>query len=177
MNQFLSNRVTPVVLALSALLLCAGRTHATEISGTISTTLTIYDNSELVGDVTCMVTDGPCVKFGAPDITLKSNGFTITGRADPPDNCTSSSVFAPEDGILVPSQHDVAVLGPGLVQKFRRFGIFLSPGTTKAKVKHVTVSHNCFSGIQVSGTSDSDIEKNVSVRNASGSAGFSCGGT
>src|SRR5436853_7464959 len=127
MNQFLSNRVTPVVLALSALLLCAGRTHATEISGTISTTLTIYDNSELVGDVTCMVTDGPCVKFGAPDITRKLNGFTISGRADPPDNCTSSSVFAPEDVVLLPSQPDLAVRAPGLVHKFQCFGIVMLP--------------------------------------------------
>src|SRR5436305_9185442 len=36
-----------------------------------------------------------------PYTTLFRSGFTITGRADPPDNCTSSSVFAPEDGILV----------------------------------------------------------------------------
>jgi hypothetical protein len=177
MSQTLYSRITLSVFSVFALFVCGARAQATDISGTISTTLTIFEDSELVGDVTCMVTDGPCVKFGAPDITLKLNGFTITGRADPPNNCTSTSVFAPEDGILVPSQHDVAVLGPGLVQKFRRFGIFLAPGTTKATVKHVTVSHNCFSGIQVSGTTDSDIEKNVSVRNASASAGFSCGGT
>lgn len=80
-------------------------------------------------------------------------------------------------------QHDVAVLGPGVVQKFRRFGIFLSPGTTQAKVKRVTISDNCFSGIQVSGTTDSDIEGNTSVRDASApvttpaGTGFSCGGT
>jgi hypothetical protein len=158
------------------LLVCPTPAQGTEISGTISTTLTIFDDSELVGDVTCTVADAPCIKFGAPDITLTLNGFTITGRANPPTNCTNTKEFAPEDGILVAGQHDVAVLGPGLVQKFRRFGIFLS-GSTKAKVKLVTSSDNCFSGIQVSGATDSDIERNVSVRNASGSAGFSCGGT
>ena len=52
MNQSLHNRMVPVALAFSALLLWAGRTSATEISGPISTTLTIMDDSELVGDVT-----------------------------------------------------------------------------------------------------------------------------
>jgi hypothetical protein len=161
---------------LLCLVVCAGTAQATEISGTISATLTIFDNSELVGDVTCMVTNAPCIKFGAPGIKLRLKGFTITGRADPPANCTDTIVFAPEDGILVAAQHDVAVLGPGIVQKFGRFGVFLSR-STKTTVKHVTSSDNCFSGIQVSGVTDSDIEENVSVRNAIAAAGFSCGGT
>jgi hypothetical protein len=169
-------RFVCLVAPLILLLVCAASAQGTEISGTISTTLTIFDDSELVGDVTCMVVDAPCVKFGAPDITLALNGFTITGRANPPTNCTSTTVFAPEDGIQVVGQHDVAVLGPGLVQKFRRFGIFLG-ASTKVQVMHVTSSDNCFSGIQVSGTTDSNIEENISVRNAGGSAGFSCGGT
>jgi hypothetical protein len=176
MGHLLCNRVTLSTLVVLALFVCAGIAQATDISGTISTTLTIMDDSELVGDVTCMVVDAPCIKFGAPDITLRLNGFTITGRADPPANCTNTTDFVPEDGILVAAQHDVAVLGPGLVQKFRRFGVFLS-GSTTVKVKHVTSADNCFSGIQVSGVTDSDIEENVSVRNAIASAEFACGGT
>lgn len=176
MNHFLSNRVTLVALAFSALLLCAGLTHATEISGTVSTTLTLYEDSELVGDVTCTVAGAPCIAFGAPGIKLRLNGFTITGRADPPSKCVSTTNFPPEDGIQVNGQHDVAILGPGIVQKFGRWGISLL-NSTEAKVKHVTFSDNCFSGLQLVGVTDSDIEKNVSVRNAGGSSGFPCGGT
>ena len=176
MVQFLSNRIISTVLPVFVLFVCAGRVQATEVSGMISTTLVIMDDSELVGDVTCMVVDAPCIKLGTPGIKLRLNGFTIVGRADPPTNCTSTTVFAPEDGIQVVGQHDVTILGPGLVQKFRRFGVFLS-GSSKVKVKHVTSADNCFSGIQVSGVTDSDIEQNVSVRNAIASAEFACGGT
>jgi hypothetical protein len=125
-----------------------------------------------------MVTDAPCIKFGAPDITLDLNGFTMTGRAEPPAGCTTTANFfsAFEDGIDVVGQHDVAILGPGRVQKFARVGIFLG-NATKAKVREVTVSDNCFSGIFLAGTTDSDIARNVSVRNSIGSQGFPCGGT
>jgi len=174
MNQFLSNRASLVVLAFSALLFCAGLTHATEISGTISTTLTIIEDSELVGDVTCMVAGAPCIAFGAPGIKLRLNGFTITDGANPSSDCASSSFT--EDGIQVNAQHDVAVLGPGLVHKFAGLGISLL-GSTKVRVEGVTASDNCFSGIFLFGTTDSDIERNISVRNSIGSKGNPCGGT
>ena len=167
-----------LVAPLLILAVCATSARATEISGTISTTFTIFDDSELVGDVTCLVADAPCIQFGASDITLKLNGFTMTGRADPPARCISTANFSSflEDGIDVVGWHGVAILGPGHVHKFARLGIFLS-GATKAKVRGVTASDNCFSGILLDVTSDSDIEKNVSVRNAIGSNGFACGGT
>jgi hypothetical protein len=167
-----------LIAPLVVLVVCAPTAQATTISGTIATTLTIYDDSELIGDVTCIVVDAPCIKFGAPDITLVLNGFSITGRADPPARCTTTATFfsAFEDGIDVVGQHDVAILGPGLVQNFARVGIFLG-NATKTKVKGITVSDNCFSGIFLAGTTDSDIEKNVSVRNAIGSQNFPCGGT
>jgi hypothetical protein len=166
-----------LIFPLFALIVCASAAQATEISGTISTTLTIYDDSELVDDVTCAVPPGkPCIEFGASDITLKLHGFTITGPANPPTTgCTPT--FSPDDGIAVVGQHDVAILGPGLVQKFGRHGIFLGPATTRAKVKGVTASDNCFSGILINSTTDSVIEKNVLVRNAIGSQNFPCGGT
>ena len=171
MNQSLSNRVPLVVLAFSALLLCAGRTHATEISGTISTTMTIYDDSELVGDVTCMVVGGPCIQFGASGIKLRLNGHTITENTP---GCTQST--SSDDGIDVIKEQGVAILGPGLIQGFGGFGIFLLEDT-KAKVEGVTISDSCFSGIILVGTTDTDIEKNVSVRNSKGSEGAPCGGT
>ena len=81
----------------------AGRAEADDISGTITTTLTIYRNSRLVGDVTCAVVDQPCIRFGASHIQLRLNGFTMTGRANPPDNCVTPDPtlvnFLPEDGI------------------------------------------------------------------------------
>jgi hypothetical protein len=166
-----------VALAAFAFLASAGLAQATDIMGTISSTVTITENSQLVGDVTCKVSNAPCIKFGASAITLNLNGFSITGQADPPARCTPTGTFDPEDGIDVVAQHDVAILGPGLVQKFARVGIFLGPSTTKARVEGVTASDNCFSGILLIGASDNDIEKNVSVRNSIGSQGFPCGGT
>ena len=56
---------------------------AEDISGTITFTKTIFEDSQLVGDVTCTMTDSPCIDFGAPHIKLWLNGFTITGPASP----------------------------------------------------------------------------------------------
>lgn len=55
MNRFPPNRMVLVVLVPLALFVCAERAQATDISGTITSTLTISDDSELVGDVTCNV--------------------------------------------------------------------------------------------------------------------------
>jgi hypothetical protein len=171
MNQLLPHRMPLVVLAFSALLLCAGRAHATEISGTISTTMTIYDDSELVRDVTCEVVNGPCIVIGASHVKLRLNGYTIAGTIG---GCTQST--SSDDGIDVIGEQDVAILGPGLIQGFGGFGIYLQ-GDTKVKVERVTISDSCFSGIILVGTTDTDIEKNVSVRNSMGSEGAPCGGT
>jgi len=176
MNQILIRRITLGIVSIFVLLLCGARAQATDISGTISTTLTIFEDSELVGDVTCLVADASCIAFGVPGIKLQLNGFTITGRANSPAGCTPTAKFPSEDGIDVVGQHDVAILGPGLVQKFASVGVFLG-AASKVKVKGITASDNCFSGILLIGTTDSDIEKNVSVRNSIGSQGFSCGGT
>jgi hypothetical protein len=43
--------------------------------------------------------------------------------------------------------------------------------------KNVTADHNCWSGIQIIGLSDSKLEKNVFTSNAGGSNGAFCGGT
>ena len=179
---------TPFALLLCSLLLCPGMAQAEDISGTITTTVTIYENSRLVGDVTCVVVDEPCIRFGASHIKLRLNGFTMTGRANPPSNCVPPDPtlvgFLPEDGIATDGQSHVAILGPGLVQRFRRYGIivglFPNPNlilSSKVTVKHVTSHHNCFSGLQLAFVSDSIIEENVSVRNAIASGAFSCGGT
>ena len=170
MNRPLPHRITVLALAFSTLFLCARPTRATDIMGTISNTMVISDDSELVGDVTCTVTNAPCIAFGASGIKLRLNGFSITGSAT---DCTASTAT---DGIDAVRQHDVAILGPGLVQKFAVFGIALIQAT-KVRVEGVTTTDNCFSGIILIATTDSDIERNLSVRNSMHSGGNPCGGT
>ena len=186
MTYIVSSRIMLSFFSVLALFVCGAPAKATDISGTISTTLTIMDDSELTSDVTCTVTGAPCITFGAPGITLRLNGFTIAGHGDPLNpatGCTSTTVFAPEDGIEV-QQDGVTILGPGRVKNFRRWGILLgyfplgtNPQIKHVAVKHVTVSETCFSGIQTSGITDSKIEGNIFTRDAGGSDGFSCGGT
>ena len=183
MNRPLSNRITlPVfVLAVSGLFPFSGRTQGTDISGTISTTLTINEDSELSGDVTCAVplnTKGPtpCIAFGADHIRLRLNGHTISGGFVPPAGCSLESDSSFGVGILVASRMDVKIEGPGLVQGFQRWGIFLF-SSSQVTIKNVTADHNCWSGIQTVGLSDSKLEKNVFTSNAGGSNGAFCGGT
>lgn len=170
MTQFLPRRFALVACALSALVLCARPTLASDISGTISTTVTITDDSELIGDVTCTVSGAPCIAFGASGITLHLNGFTVSGSST---DCTASSAT---DGIDVTGMQDVVIIGPGLIEKFAFFGIALRHAIN-IKVAGVTTADNCFSGIFLSATTGSDIEKNLSVRNSMHSRGNPCGGT
>jgi parallel beta-helix repeat protein len=183
-----------LVVFLLSLFAGSGTAEATEnISGTITTTKVITQNTRLVGDVTCAVLDGPCIDFGASGIKLWLNGFTMTGQADPdisnpgsPIGCNADpgpppaeSANRSTDGIRIQNQTRDQILGPGMVQKFRRHGIFIL-GTigvaTKARVSGITSHHNCFSGILVNGISDSVVEGNVSVRNSINSGPSPCGG-
>jgi len=67
----------------AALLLSTSAATAEDISGLITSTRTIREDSRLVGEVTCTVTGAPCIQFGSPHIELRLNGFTMTGQADP----------------------------------------------------------------------------------------------
>ena len=178
-------RVRPVWFSLF-LAACAAPVAAEDISGTLTVTKIIVDDSRLVGDVTCTMTTTPCIQFGAPNIALRLQGHTITGTANPDDtttcNATSGPVFTDgiSNGTTPPtSQPGVSIIGPGMVQKFRRHGIFIVgvPGvSTHVVVKHVTSNHHCFSGVMVNGMTDSIIDGVVSVRNAANSGGAACGG-
>ncbi len=53
MNRFPPNRMAIAALTVLALFVCAERAQATDISGTITSTLTIFDDSRLVGNVNC----------------------------------------------------------------------------------------------------------------------------
>jgi parallel beta-helix repeat protein len=180
-------RLTFVWLTLVPLVVVgtAGRARGEDISGTLSATKIIVEDSRLIGDVTCTMTDGPCIDFGAPGITLRLNGFTITGPGLP-DNPPSAAMFCnatnglpAADGIRISNQPDGQILGPGMVQKFRRHGILIV-GTlgvaTRIRVSDVTSHHNCFSGFMTNAMSESVIEGLVSVRNAVNSGTAPCGG-
>ena len=161
---------------LGVLFVSVGSVQASDIGGTISTTLIVTEDSQLVDDVTCTVTGAPCIEIAASHVTLELNGFTMTGQGDARTACNGGPSTFPtplEDGIDVQSQMDIAIRGPGLIQRFRGPGIFLhkSSGIT---VTGLTTSTNCFSGILVGGGSDHEISGNISVRN--GNATFPCGG-
>src|SRR5947199_10001217 len=74
-------------LTIAVLLLGARDGRAEDISGTVMRTVMLSENTRLVGDVTCRVTGGPCIAFGAPNIVLALNGLTMTGQADPDPAC------------------------------------------------------------------------------------------
>jgi len=157
-------------------LLFANVLFAEDISGPISTTRMIRDNSRLVGDVTCTVTGAPCIQFAAGHIELRLNGFSITGPADVNTACGGTTATAAETGINTGAQTDVEIRGPGIVQRFRGDGILFN-GTLLGKVEGVTTTTNCMAGIRVTATSSRiTLGSNVSVRNGSAVAGLSCGG-
>lgn len=162
---------------LVAICLCAGSGRAANISGTITATLTIVENSKLVDDVTCTVTGAPCIAFGASGLTLDLNGFSITGLADVQTTCASGPTTlvppAVEDGIDLNGQSNGTIRGPGVVQLFRGPGIFSFNGQS-ITVTGVTTANNCMSGILVGGGSNHNISDNTSIRN--GSRTQACGG-
>ena len=96
------NLTTLAVLVVWACgLSSGGPASAMDIKGTISSTLTITENSQLTGNVTCTAAGASCIKFGADNITLKLNGFSITGLADPAKGCgaISDTTTSGENGI------------------------------------------------------------------------------
>lgn len=183
MNRFPPSRIAIAALVVFTFLACVERAEATDISGTITSTLTISDDSELVGDVSCNVPltaadskgVASCIAFGASHITLHLNGHTLMGPVDPPTNCSLPTDATFGVGIYVNGQTDVKIEGPGVIQHFQRWGIALRPGT-RVTVRKVTVNRNCWSGIQVTSTSDSTFEENILTNNAAGSNGAACGG-
>src|SRR5687767_916784 len=155
----------------------------TEVCGPIVATLVITENTRLICDVECVNESGPCIQFGRDNITLFLNGFTMFGTASPPARCAPSPGLGtfpdpgpfPYDGISTAGHDHVRIRGPGMVQTFRRHGIFLFQ-TDDAIIENVTSHYNCYSGIFLGFSNDNDLSENVSVRNGSMSAGAPCGG-
>jgi parallel beta-helix repeat protein len=154
-----------------------------EVCGPIATTLVIRENTRLSCDVICTNSTGPCIQFGRDNITLWLNGHTMSGSATPPTGCATSPAFGPPpnpgpfpfDGISTAGFDNVKIRGPGMVQMFRRHGVFVFD-SERAVVQEVTSHYNCFSGIFMGAAHDNDVIDNVSVRNGAASAGAPCGG-
>jgi parallel beta-helix repeat protein len=157
-----------VVASLSIQALAVDR-----VSGTLTSTYVIVEDTELAGDVTCNVGSTPCFSFGTAGVVLRLNGYSITGRADPNTGCAGAS-FANEFGIIVNNQHNVAVQGPGIVQRFRNHGVFVTGGARNTRIEGITVSTNCTSGIRVADAFDTVVQGNTATRNGNGTQ--PCGG-
>ena len=158
-------------VVVAHLVFCGG-TQAADIGGVISATLAVNENSRLIDDVTCLVSNAPCLDIVASNVTLELNGFTITGLADPQTGCAGNGATGPEQGIRILNQSGVAIHGPGIVQRFRVHGIIIN-ASTGGSITGVTTSTNCSSGILLGGDSNV-IENNISIAN--GNLGAPCGG-
>lgn len=146
-----------------------------QVSGLITRTFVIVEDTNLVGDVTCDVTGAPCFLFGASGVQLRLNGFAITGKADAITAC-GGAVTAAEAGISTGNFSDVIVQGPGLVQRFRQHGVWVV-GSRDVRIEGVTASTNCAAGIFVAANSFGTlVEGNVAIRNGASAPGFACGG-
>jgi len=172
----MTSRVTAVAAFVAAVLVAPPALAAHRVSGVITSTYVMVEDTDLIGDVTCNVANAtPCFSFGAPGIELRLNGFTITGRADAVTGCGGAST-AGEAGVTTNNMARVVVRGPGLVQRFRGDGVSVA-GSRDARIENLTLSTNCMSGIRVLASSFGTlIEGNVATRNGSTAPGLACGG-
>lgn len=162
--------VAPAVVMYDAAFAAADR-----VSGMITRTYVIVEDTDLVGDVTCDVTGAPCFSFGASGVELRLNGYSITGKADPTIAC-GGAVTPAEAGIATTNQNQVTVRGPGLVQRFRQHGIWVA-GSRDVRVERITASTNCAAGIFVAPNSFGTlVDSNTAIRNGASAPGFACGG-
>jgi hypothetical protein len=172
-------KYAPILSTLLVVVVAGRGAFAEDISGAIAATKIITEDSRLVGNVTCTVTDNPCIVLGVSGIKLSLGGFTITGPANPDDSstCNPTGGPPPADLIIIGDQTDVQILGPGLLQRARRNGIFVGGvANRRITVRQVTLHHNCGSGIMTTNMSDSIIEGNTSIRNAMNSGAAPRGG-
>ena len=163
-------------LVLAAAVSAGVATSSTDqVSGLITRTYVLVEDTELTGNVTCDVTGAPCFAFGAPGVELRLNGFSITGKADPVTGC-GGAITGAEFGISTAGMANASVQGPGLVQRFRNHGVAIL-ASTGARIQGITSSTNCAAGVFVAANSfEALVEHNVTVRNGSTAPGASCGG-
>jgi hypothetical protein len=152
-----------------------------EICGVVEAR-TIMRDARLTCDVICpQATNQPCIRFGRSGLTLRLNGFKMTGPSNTPDlqNCVTTANFLPADGVHS-NFDDSKIKGPGVVQRMKRHGVALfatAPDFVEdSEVEKVTSHHNCFSGIWLVRVRDSKVEEVVSAKNSGASSFFPCGG-
>ena len=164
-----------LLLGMTALLTAVPSAFADRISGHITSTYMLVEDTDVIGDVSCEVDNAPCMSFGAPGIELRLNGFTITGRADAATGCNGAS-FPNETGVFTNRQSNVTVRGPGLIQRTRGRGVHVI-GSTGARVQGFAISTTCSSGVFVAADSfDTLVEEVIAVRNGASAPGNPCGG-
>jgi hypothetical protein len=174
MQRPILNRLTVFWVMAAVLGVGSAPSASDTVSGLITRTYVVVEDTDLTGDVTCDITGAPCFSFGAPGVKLRLNGFTITGKADPTTACAGAPLTANEGGILTNNQHGVRVQGPGLIQRFRQHGVWVA-GSQDVRVENLTASTNCGSGVFIAANAFGTLVEGVtSVRN--GSAAAPCGG-
>jgi hypothetical protein len=164
------------LFAAASVVALAAPAAADQVSGTITRTYMIVEDTDLVGDVTCDVAaNTACFAFAASGVELRLNGFTMTRRADAATGC-SGAHFPLEAGVVTNGANRVRVRGPGMIQRFRGRGVTVI-GSSDARVEELTISTTCSSGVFIAGDSFGTlIERVVAVRNGSSAPGIPCGG-
>ena len=159
-------RLHMMITAPFLLLLATSVAHAMNISGTITTTLTITGDNKLTSNVTCHVVgpSKPCIAFGADNTELDLNGFTITGDMVAGDtHCTNFQA-----AISTKTYTHAKIQGPGLITFFTGDGIDLTG--SDSELSKVVVTNVCLNGIVV-GTDgapgDNNVHDNIVTRSAS----------
>ena len=163
--------------APALLFLATSAAQAMNISGTITTTLTITGYNKLTGNVTCKVVGpAPCIAFGANNTELDLNGFTITGDLvipypgpTPPSFPTCTNY---QTAISTKTYTDAKIQGPGIVTFFTGDGVDLTG--SDAELSQVVVTNVCLNGIVV-GTDGAPGNNNVHNNSVSRSAYISSG--
>src|SRR5688500_2841440 len=167
MNEF---RKRLLLLTLATLVVATPNVFADQVSGSITRTFVVVENTDLVGNVSCEVDTAPCFSFGAPGIELRLNGFTITGRADAITGCNGAS-FPNETAVFTNRQDRVVVRGPGMIQRTRGRGVHVI-GSTGARVEGFAISTTCSSGVFVAADSfNTLVEGVIAVRNGASAPG------
>ena len=171
-------RVRPIAVALVAVsfVFATDLSAADRVSGTLTRTYMVVEDTDLTGDVACDVpANTPCFAFAAANVELRLNGFSITGRGDSVTGCGGTAA-AGEAGVTTNNMANVAVRGPGSIQRFRGDGVTVA-GSRDARVEDLTLSTNCMSGVRVLASSFGTlVQGNTAVRNGSSTPGLPCGG-
>ena len=134
--------IAVALVASSMMCVTTAVAHAEDIGGLILVTRVIFEDSQLVDHVVCAETARPCIDFGASHITLRLNGFTMTGPAQPdvPADALSCPTVQPAlaDGIRIQNQTHARVLGPGMVQS----GVLIQAGATDNVIRRNVIAGN-----------------------------------